>query len=61
MKKFKPVSLKTTVLGRKGTVVIHTPLSINSVINCAKTHPKKVISTPGQSTEGLSQSINQVI
>ena len=27
------------------------PLSINSVINCAKTHPKKVISTPGQSTE----------
>ena len=32
-------------------VAIHTPLSINSVINCAKTHPKKVISTPGQSTE----------
>lgn len=54
MKKFKPVSLKTTVLGRKGRLVIHTPLSINSVINCAirrLTHPKKVISTPGQSTE----------
>ena len=54
MKKFKPVSLKTTVLGRKGRLVIHAPLSINSVINCAirrLTHPKKVISTPGQSTE----------
>ena len=27
----KPVSVKTTVLGRKGKAVIHTPLSVNSI------------------------------
>ena len=54
MKKFKPVSLKTTVLGRKGRVAIHTPLLINSVINCVTTQPKKVTSTLGQSTEDIA-------
>ena len=31
MKEFKPVSVKTTVLVRKGKAVIHTPLSVKSV------------------------------
>ena len=30
MKEFKPVSVKTIVLVRKGKAVIHTPLSVNS-------------------------------
>ena len=30
MKEFKPVSVKTTALVRKGKAVIHTPLSVNS-------------------------------
>ena len=30
MKKFKPVSVKTIVLGRTGKSVIHTPLAVSS-------------------------------
>ena len=50
MKKFRPVSIKTTVLGRKGKAVIHTPLSVNSATTRINQSKK---CTPGhdQSTE----------
>ena len=34
MKKFKPVSVKTIVLGRTGKSVIHTPLAVSSANSC---------------------------
>ena len=50
MKKFKPGSVKTTVLGRKGKAVIHTPLSVNSATTRIN-QPKKCASGHDQSTE----------
>lgn len=39
MKKFKPVSMKTIVLGRTGKTVIHTPLAVSS--NTAGSQPNQ--------------------
>ena len=50
MKKFKPGSVKTTVLGKKGKAVIHTPLSVNSATTRIN-QPKKCAPGHDQSTE----------
>ena len=46
MKKFKPVSVKTIVLGRTGKTVIHTPLVVGS--NAAGSQPTQGTSSLGE-------------
>ena len=52
MKKFKPVSVKTIVLGRTGKSVIHTPLAVSSPSSCS--------SQPSEGSSSLSEAALEV-
>ena len=49
MKKFKPVSVKTIVLGRTGKTVIHTPLAVGS--NATGSRPTQGTSSLGEAVD----------
>ena len=49
MKKFKPVSVKTIVLGRTGKSVVHTPLAVNP----ASSQPSEGSSSLSEATREL--------
>ena len=51
MKKVKPVSMKTIVLGRTGKTVIHTPLAVSS--NAAGSQLNQGTSSPITDTEDV--------
>ena len=52
MKKFKPVSVKTIVLGRTGKSVIRTPLAVSSASPCS--------SQPSEGSSSLSEAALEV-
>ena len=52
MKKVKPVSVKTIVLGRTGKSVIRTPLAVGSATSCS--------SQPSEGSSSLSEADSEV-